>query len=149
MSGPLTAPPAPIGDHLFTGGPDRPRLIGSRCPHCSVMTFPVQSSCPRCGRRDVQDTEYAETGTLWTFTTQNFPPKSPPYAYPPTPEFTPYAVGYVEFAGQGLVEGRIQCADPAALRIGMPMRTAICAFGGTATEPSRWIHCFRPISERT
>ncbi|RBO96148.1 Zn-ribbon domain-containing OB-fold protein [Nocardia puris] len=134
---------APLAAHLFTGEPDAPRLLGSRCAPCDVTTFPVQSTCPRCGRGDLLETEYRETGTLWTFTIQNFPPKSPPYAG--VGEFIPYAVGYVEFAGQGLVEGRIDCADPESLAIGMPMRVRLCAF--ESAGGARSIHCFRPLAE--
>ncbi|MGV0768715.1 OB-fold domain-containing protein [Mycobacterium syngnathidarum] len=100
--------------------------------------------------------EYQQTGTLWTFTTQEFPPKSPPYAFTPSEDFAPYAVGYVEFAGQGLVEGRIECTDLSVLRIGMPMQTRLFAFdrnhgSGTPADPEKtwWTYCFTPIAEET
>lgn len=135
----------PIADHLFTGGPDTVHLIGSRCRQCAVMTFPMQSACPRCGGADMAEAQYDRIGTLWTFTTQEFAPKSPPYAFTPADDFTPYAVGYVEFAGQGVVEGRIDCDDPSALRIGMPMETGLCEFGDATAGKSWWTYCFRPI----
>lgn len=147
MPAPCAAGPPPDTGHLFTGEPDHPRLIGSRCAHCAVTVFPLQAGCPRCGSGDMREIEYADTGTLWTFTTQGFPPKSPPYVPPPESEFTPYAVGYVEFSGQGLVEGRIECTDPSALRIGMPMRVDVRRFGGPDDAATWWIHCFRPIAE--
>jgi uncharacterized OB-fold protein len=62
----------------------------------------------------------ARTGTLWTWTTQGFRPKSPPYTGPE--EFAPYGVGYVELGGEIRVEGILTEADPRKLRIGMTMR---------------------------
>jgi len=41
-------PRAPIAKGLFTWPSDEPRLIGSRCTACGVVTFPTQDSCPRC-----------------------------------------------------------------------------------------------------
>ena len=116
----------PVAPGLFTWPSDEPQLIGSRCPHCEVMTFPAQHGCPRCTRDDMEDALFARRGTLWTFTTQAFVPKSPPYIRVETAEtFVPYAVGYVEFDGQARVEGRIDVADLSSLRIGMEMETVV------------------------
>ena len=65
----------------------------------------------------------ADVGTLWSFTVQGFPPKSPPYFRSETPgAFRPYGVGYVELPGELVVECRLTESDPARLRIGMPVR---------------------------
>jgi uncharacterized OB-fold protein len=61
-------------------------------------------------------------GTLWTWTTQAFPPKAPPYAGAETTEtFKAFGVGYIELPGQLKVEARLTESDPAQLRIGMKM----------------------------
>ena len=68
------------------------------------------------------------------------PPKSPPYALAESPEtFVPYAVGYVEFAGQARVEGRLTEADAAKLQIGMEMETVLIPFADDVT------YAFRPV----
>jgi uncharacterized OB-fold protein len=121
---------------LFTGA-DTPQLIGSRCRDCGVMTFPSQADCPRCMGEQMEEALFDRQGTLWTFTTQEFEPKSPPYAAGHT--FEPYAVGYVEFARQARVEGRLTEADPAKLRIGMEMETVLIPFGDSVT------FAFRPV----
>ena len=118
----MTTPAAP---GLWTEG-DEPRLIGSRCGQCGVMTFPRQADCPRCTGQAREEALFDRRGTLWTFTTQNFIPKSPPYAIVETEEtFVPYGVGYVEFEGQARVEGRLTVADPTQLEIGMEMETVV------------------------
>jgi uncharacterized OB-fold protein len=125
---------------LVTAG-DTPQLIGSRCRDCGVMTFPRQSDCPRCTGDGMEEALFDRRGTLWTFTTQQFIPKSPPYIRVETEEtFVPYGVGYVEFAGQARVEGRLTEADPAKLRIGMEMETVVIPLTDDTDT-----YAFRPV----
>ena len=51
-------------------------------------------------------------GTIWAFTEQLFPPK-PPYAVQGA-DFRPYYVGYVDLAGEVIVESRIVAAPGVA-----------------------------------
>lgn len=121
----MTAPAerVPIDPLLFAWPSAEPRLLGSRCTACGVVTFPQQTGCPRCCSTAVETRPLGTHGTLWTWTTQEFPPKSPPYrpARPDAP-FEPYAVGYVELPGEVRVEARLVVERFADLAIGMPMR---------------------------
>ncbi len=72
-----------------------------------------------------EDVELATTGTLWTWTVQAFPPKSPPYLGPTGDDFVPYGVGYVELDGQLRVEARLTESDPNKLLIGMEMELVL------------------------
>jgi uncharacterized protein len=117
-----------------------PRLLGSRCERCGTVTFPRQGSCPRCTSTEVREHALATRGTLWSWTIQCFEPK-PPYVAPNGDPFEPYGVGYVELPGEVRVETRLTVADPARLRIGMPMElTTVPAHGGKVT------YAFRPGS---
>jgi uncharacterized OB-fold protein len=120
----------PIADGLFTWPADQPRLIGSRCRECRVVTFPAQRSCPRCTSVDVEERLLEREGTLYTWTVQGFRPK-PPYAGPE--DFEPYGVGYVELPGEVRVEARLTVADPDRLRIDMPVELVIVPFGDKVT----------------
>ena len=135
----------PVAEGLIAGTAERPELIGSVCRSCGTVTFPRQDSCPRCTSQDVEERRLARRGTLWTWTVQCFPPKSPPYAA--TPEaFEPYGVGYVELPGEVRVEARLTESDPERLRIGMPMElTLIPAPGDSGTMT----YAFRPLEEDT
>jgi uncharacterized OB-fold protein len=85
-------------------------------------------------------------GTLWTWTTQGFLPKSPPYAGPETPEsFEPFGVGYVELAGQVKVEARLTESDPAKLRIGMAMEVVVVPLRTDADGNEIMMFAFRPV----
>ncbi len=104
-------------------GDEGPRLLASRCTACGNHMFPVQSgSCMRCTGGDLERVELGTRGSLWSWTIQAFPPKSPPYRGDSDPAtFVPYGVGYVELADQLRVESRLTVADPDQLRIGMDM----------------------------
>ena len=111
----------PIAEGLFTWPADEPALLGSRCQQCGIATFPAAQSCMACSGQDVVTEELPRRGTLWTWTVQQFMPKTP-YNSGETPEtFRPYGVGYVELPGGVRVEGRLTESDPQKLSIGMQM----------------------------
>jgi uncharacterized OB-fold protein len=143
-----TTQQVPVAPGLFTWPSEEPQLIGSRCSNCGVMTFPVQPDCPGCAGDGMEQALFDRRGTLWTFTTQEFIPKSPPYGKVETPEtFKPYAVGYVEFAGQAKVEGRIDEADFSKLQIGMEMEVVVVPFMERDGEEVM-TYAFRPVDLR-
>ena len=111
----------PIAAGLFTWPASKPALLASRCKRCGVAAFPAAESCMACSGQDVTVEELPARGTLWTWTVQQFMPKSP-YRSNETPEtFKPYGVGYVELPGGVRVEGRLTENDPQKLQIGMAM----------------------------
>ena len=72
----------PVAEGIFTWPSDEPQLIGSRCTACGIVTFPAQDSCPRCASTEMAEHLLARRGRLWAWTTQDFPPPSPPYTGP-------------------------------------------------------------------
>jgi uncharacterized protein len=111
----------PIAEGLFTWPAARPALLASRCRHCGIANFPAAQSCMACSGQDVTIEELPGRGTLWTWTIQQFMPKTPYRSNETAATFKPYGVGYVELAGGVRVEGRLTENDPQKLRIGMPM----------------------------
>ena len=110
-----------IAEGLFTWPAANPALLGSRCKACGIASFPASDSCMACSGQDVEVEELPGRGTLWTWTVQQFMPKTP-YKSNETPEtFKPYGVGYLELPGGVRVEGRLTENDPKKLRIGMEM----------------------------
>ena len=92
----------------------------------------------------------SDRGTLWTFTTQDFRPPSPPYDGTDTAEtFQPYALGYVELPGEVMVEARLTEPDPARLAIGQPMRLAIVPYTVRADGTEVMTFAFAPVAEST
>lgn len=116
----------PIAEGLFTWPSNDPRLLGSKCQNCGVVTFPAQNSCPACSGTDTETIELERRGTLWTFTLQCFLPNRPPYEGPETPEtFVPFGVGYVELSDQTRVQTRIKTKDVERLHVGMEMELVV------------------------
>ncbi|MBV9838680.1 MAG: OB-fold domain-containing protein [Solirubrobacterales bacterium] len=135
----------PIADGLFVEVGGEVRLLGSECGRCGVVTFPRQASCRRCTSTAVSDRLLARRGTLWTWTIQAFPPKSPPYAVADPEAFEPYGVGYVELPNEVRVEARLTVADPDKLRTGMAMELTLIPAPGA--EPDVVTYAFRPVEE--
>src|SRR4051794_3472638 len=135
--------PLSLHDGVVAGTFDAPRLVGSQCRRCGIVAFPRQASCAACTSGDVEERLLARTGTLWTWTVQCFPPKSPPYAGA-AEDFEPYGVGYVELAGEVRVEARLTESDPGRLRIGMPMELVLIPAPGTGDTMT---YAFRPTED--
>jgi uncharacterized OB-fold protein len=88
----------------------------------------------------MESVELPTRGRLYTWTTQEFLPKEP-YAGPETPKtFVPWAVGYVELAGQLRVEGRLFDVDLEKLEFGMELEVAVRPF--TVTEDGTEVYTF-------
>ena len=64
----------PVAERLFTWPSDEPRLIASRHPRTGDLSFPAAD--PTAGEEEVL---LSRVGTLFTWTTQEFVPPSPPY----------------------------------------------------------------------
>ena len=139
-----TSSPQMIDSELIGGTAEEPRLIGSGCRRCGTVTFPRQSSCPKCTSEDVEARQLATRGVLWTWTIQCFAPKSPPYPAAAVDEFEPYGVGYVELPGEVRVEARLTESDPERLRIGMPMELTLIPAPGAAEMLT---FAFRPAED--
>lgn len=133
----------PVAEGVFTWPPDEPRLIGGRCDECTIVTFPAQESCPRCASTAMAKHLLAPRGRLWAWTTQEFPPPSPPYTGPAGKDFVPYGVGYVELGGEVRVETRL--TETTGLRIGMEMELALVPFRTDDDGNEVVTFAFRPV----
>lgn len=138
----------PVAEGLFTWVDGEPYLIASR--HCGtdVVSFPAEQTSDTAA----EEILLSRTGTLFTWTTQQFRPPSPPYVGDESgADFQPYAVGYVEFPEGILVEGRLTESDPEMLKIGQAMQLVIVPFGTRreqdgSTEQEVVTFAFAPVS---
>jgi uncharacterized protein len=135
----------PVAEGVFTWPADDPQLIGSRCTACGIVTFPAQDSCPRCASTEMAENLLARRGSLWAWTTQEFPPPSPPYAGATGADFVPFGVGYVDL-GDVKVETRLTEADPERLAHGMAMELALVPFRTDDDGNDVVTFAFRPIT---
>src|SRR5208283_3523645 len=114
-----------ITEGLFRVDGDRAVLFASRRRSSGVVKFPAERPELFDGAPDIQDDiepiELSTEGTLYTYTTQEFPPPLPYKGNRDPKMFQPYVVGFVELAERVLVETLIVDAIPAELRIGQPL----------------------------
>jgi uncharacterized OB-fold protein len=136
----------PVAEGIFTWPSDEPQLIGSRCASCAIVTFPAQGSCPRCAATEMAQELLPRRGRLWAWTTQHFPPPSPPYAGPAGADFVPFGVGYVELPGHVKVEARLTESDPHQLRPGMEMELVVVPFRREEDGSQVVTFAFRPVA---
>lgn len=127
----------PIAPDLFTEG-EAPQLIGGRHRKSGRVVFPLPDA------DTYERWPLARRGTLWSYTIQRFPPKSPPYAGPIP--FEPFAVGYVELDNEVIVEARLVDVEFADLRIGMPVELVIVPFRTEADGTVVLSYAFRPLA---
>jgi len=120
----------PIAADLWTV---EPRLIGGRGTDGRIR-FPMPVGDAAAGFEPVP---LSLTGTLWSWTIQNFEPKRPPYQGPVP--FQPYMVGYVELPSEVIIAARI--VDVAKPCIGQPLALRIVPF-----DDARSTYAFGPIS---
>jgi uncharacterized OB-fold protein len=135
----------PLAQGICTWSADDPRLIGSRCAACGIVTFPSQDSCPRCASTEMAEHLLPRRGRLWAWTTQEFPPPSPPYTGPAGNAFVPYAVGYVELADEVRVETRLTTSE--GLEAGLEMELVLVPFRTDEDGNEVLTFAFRPAGE--
>ncbi len=117
-----------------------PHLMGGRLPNGEIV-FPMPAGD---AAREVEPYKLSRSGTLWSWTRQDFCPKDP-YQGPGSgpddgpQDFTPYLIGYVELPGEVIVETRIVDAALEDLKLGMPMQFCVVPFNAQHTT-----FAFRP-----
>lgn len=126
-----------IAEGLFTDETP-PRLIGGRHRETGRIVFP----CPE--GKDYEPWPLRRDGTLWSYTVQRYRPKSPPYAGPEA--FAPWAVAYVELAGETIVEARLANVELDEVHIGMPLELTQIVLDPDAAD-SVLIHAFQPVGD--
>jgi uncharacterized OB-fold protein len=138
----------PLAEGLFTWPAENPVLIAGKGSD-GKLTFPYRTHRVVAGKREeLEQVELPRRGTLWTFTTQNFRPTSPPYAgNDDAQSFQPFALGYIELPGALKIEARLTESDPAKLSIGQEMELVVVPFGIDAQGNETMIYAFTPVLE--
>lgn len=129
-----------VAENLIIGEGEAARLLGARRRSDGRVVFPF----PEGAEQALYEPMALSTdGTLWSYTVQRFRPK-PPYNGPgDDKDFQPFVVGYVELAGEIIVESRI-VADPEQLKIGMPVTFTLLPYRRDADGSDVLTYAFRP-----
>jgi uncharacterized OB-fold protein len=136
-----------ITEGLFRVDGERTVLFGSRRRSTGVVKFPAErpelfDGDPKI-QEDIEKIELSTDGTLYTFTTQEFPPPLPYRGVRDPKAFTPYVVGFVELAENIIVESLIVGATADELRIGQRLVSTVTTLE-TEDGKSLTTFAFRP-----
>lgn len=132
---------AAVAEGIFVERGDGVCLIAGRRKADRAMRFPMPTG-PDAALYD--PVELTGPCRLWSYTMQRFRPKTPPYiGADDDKSFRPFAVGYVEFPDQVIVEGRILVDDISALKIGQAMRVVVEPFA-TSSRGDLTTYAFEP-----
>jgi uncharacterized protein len=114
----------------------RHELSLQRCRGCATWVFFPRAACPRCLSADLEWRRASGRGTLHTFTVVHRGLKGFPIG-------PPYVIAIVELAeGPRMMTNLLGVpADPAALRIGMPVEVVF-----TDVTPEVTLPHFRPVA---
>ncbi len=131
--------------HLIRSSSSGYSLVGSRCEDCGEVYFPNTQNCTRCLSSRIAPFELGGEGILWSWTIQDFLPKTPYNSGETEADFKPYGVGYVQMPSGVKVESRLSVADPEALQIGMPLRLEILPYGKSPAGEVLTSFAFSPL----
>jgi uncharacterized protein len=138
-----------ITEGLFRVDGDRAVLLASRRRSSGVVKFPAERPELFDGdpeiQGDIEAIELSTEGTLYTYTTQEFPPPLPYKGNRHPNVFQPYVVGFVELPEGVLVESLIVGATD-DIRIGQRLISTTTLLD-TADGQSLVTYAFRPAGE--
>ncbi len=94
---------------------NRYRLIGSKCVHCGITSYPPVKSCIKCHQEDFEVYEYSPIGKLVTWTNVYAPNKG-------FEEYAPYIIGIIELSDGERLTTQIVNIDFKDLKYGMRLQ---------------------------
>jgi uncharacterized OB-fold protein len=120
--------------------PGGPALVGSRCPACGEVSFPLRPVCPACKREGTERIHLSRTGRLYSFTVCFTAPQG---------WLAPYYQAYVELPEGvrvfSLIADEIRPVED-GLKIGMPVEL-ISEVARTGPSGETYVtYKFRPAS---
>ena len=135
-----------IAEGLFTWPAADPALIGGRCQACRQLSFPVGTACPRCGAAPLAREPLVRSGTLWTWTSQGFPPKAPFNGNLGGAGITPWYVGLVQLGDELRVESLLVDLDDRVPEFDMPVELVVVPFRTEESGDTTVTYAFRPTA---
>jgi uncharacterized OB-fold protein len=132
----------PCRDGLWTipSSPDeKPQLIGSQCPKCGEIFFPVNPVCINCQSQTMNDIKLSRRGKVWTYSTIMLPP---PQWYKGA---VPFDLGYVKLPEGVMIWTRLSGAEPGTFKIGQEVELDIDVMQVDAEGKEILGFCFVPV----
>lgn len=132
----------PIVDYLKIPDEGKPYLEGQRCTDCGSVFLGPRPTCSKCFARGRMETiRLSGRGSLYVYTIvcRSFPGAR-----------VPFVSAVVDLDGGGTVKGNLIGveADPAKIRMGMPVRVVFKDVGSTDKKGNSYLsYFFEPAEE--
>lgn len=120
---------------------EKPHLIGSKCPNCGEIVFPVNPVCVNCQHQSMEDFLLSRKGKIWSYSTVMLPP---PKWYKGK---VPFDLGYVELPEGVRIWTRLLGAEAGSFRIGQEVELDIDVMQTDAEGNEVLGYCFIPVND--
>jgi uncharacterized OB-fold protein len=120
---------------------DKPQLIGSKCPHCGEVVFPVSQVCANCQNQEMREIKLSRRGKIWSYSTVML---APPQWYKGP---VPFDLGYVELPEGVRIWSRLLGAEAGTFRIGQEVELHIDVMQEDGEGNEILGFCFVPAKE--
>lgn len=134
----------PLEEGLFTfpsSPSEQPHLIGSKCPSCGKVLFPLRPRCSVCGYAPTRELALSTRGRVYSCTVFRHHRRAPGYEGP-----LPYAYGRVELPeGVGILTAFTGYDLAKPLAIGSEVELTLEKFGEDGEGNDIVTFKFRPV----
>lgn len=118
---------------------EQPQLIGSKCPKCGEIVFPVNPVCVNCQNQSMEEIKLSRRGKVWSFSTVMLRP--PQWYKGPVP----YDIGYVELQEGIRVWTRLLGAEAGTFKIGQEVELDLDVLQVDEEGNEILGYCFVPV----
>jgi uncharacterized OB-fold protein len=120
---------------------DKPQLIGSKCPNCGEVVFPVSQVCANCQNQEMREIKLSRRGKIWSYSTVML---APPQWYKGP---VPFDLGYVELPEGVRIWSRLLGAEAGTFKIGQEVELHIDVMQEDGEGNEILGYCFVPAKE--
>ncbi|MCP4988995.1 MAG: hypothetical protein GY928_23940 [Colwellia sp.] len=120
-------------------------LLAGHCQICGRLYFPSQENCSVC-EIQLQEYKLPRQGSIWSWTTQNFQPKSPPYDDKQgIDNFQPFFLGIIDLGNEIRITAKLVDVHMSNIQIGMPVELVELPFESIKNGNQSTSFAFQPI----
>jgi len=120
---------------------DKLQLIGSKCPNCGEVVFPVNQVCVNCQNQNMTEIKLSRKGKIWSYTTVML---APPQWYKGP---IPFDLAYVELPEGVRIWTRLLGAEAGTFRVGQEVELYIDVMHENGEGNEILGYCFVPVKE--
>jgi len=136
-----------IDSSILSGENEQFTLLAGHCQACNKLYFPSQDNCSVC-EIQLQEYKLPNTGVIWSWTTQNFQPKSPPYDDKQgIDNFEPFFLGIIDLGNEIRITAKLINVHMNNIQIGMPVELVELPFESLKNGNQVTSFAFKPIKK--